>query len=271
MTNQNNQPIGIFDSGMGGLSVLSELKQLLPHEDFIYLGDTARLPYGTKSPHIVQQYALRVTEHLLNYEIKYLIIACNTASAFALDFLKQKFPQLPMIGVLEPGAKAATTLTTNKHIGIIATEATVNSGAYELAIHSLMPDATLMSEACQLLIPLVEEGWVNGTITDQIIAKYLTPFKQAKIDTLVLGCTHFPCLRSAIQKFMGDQVRLVDAHDTARLIYQDLEKSSLIKASKDKGKSQFLVTDTPERFKKISYIFDKDTLSDSTQIQAISL
>lgn len=259
MTYHNTNPIGIFDSGVGGLSVLSELQKCLPHESFIYLGDTARLPYGTKSPHIIEQYALRVATHLQTYQIKYLIIACNTASAFALDFLRQKFPDLPVIGVLEPGALAAAQHTQNKHIGIIGTEATIKSGAYELAIQQHLPDAQLISQACQLLIPLVEEGWANHPVTQQVIEVYLSPLKKENIDTLVLGCTHFSILKAAIESFMGPDVRLIDAADTGQIIHADLEKLGLLSDIKEPGTQKFLVTDTPEKFQQVMHIFQGES------------
>jgi len=176
-----------------------------------------------------------------------------------------------MIGVLEPGALAAVNHTQNNHIGIIGTEATINSGAYELAILEQLQDANLISEACQLLVPLVEEGWTHNTITDQVIAAYLAPFKHTNIDTLVLGCTHFPCLKHAIQTFMGNEVRLIDAADTAKIIYEDLQSMNLLNPNKEKLVSQFLVTDTPERFKKISHVFDQNIHLESTTIQTITL
>jgi len=248
------RPLGIFDSGIGGLTVLKEIIKLLPEEETLYLGDTARLPYGTKSEETVIKYSIENTRFLLKYNIKLLVVACNTASAVSLPVLRKEFP-LPLIGVIEAGARAATKATKNGRIGIIGTETTIRSSAYTKAIKSVNPDITVIGQPCPLFVPLVEEGWLNDDITISVAGRYLTSLRNDRIDTLVLGCTHYPLLKSAIQKVMGDGVRLIDsAEETASEVRELLTNLGLINlsgsesAAKTTPVRRYFVTDVPVRF-----------------------
>lgn len=249
-----NKPIGIFDSGVGGLTVLKEINKLLPNENLIYLGDTARVPYGIRSPETVIKYSLQCAEFLYKKDIKLLVLACNTSSSISLDILRKKF-NIPIIGVIEPGTKTALKFTKNNKIGVIGTEATIQSKAYHSAIKSLNPDIFVISKACPLFVPIVEEGIFEGVIADLIIEKYLMEIKESGIDTLILGCTHYPLLKRAIKNYMKD-VNLVDsaeavAQDVKRLL---IEKNFLNNQQSENTKI-FYVTDAPDRFKKIGEIF----------------
>jgi len=205
MTN-NKGPIGIFDSGIGGLTVLKEIITALPDEDTLYLGDTARLPYGTKSEETVIKYSVENTRFLLKYNIKLLVVACNTASAVSLQVLRKQF-SIPIVGVIEAGARAASRATKNGKVGIIGTETTVSSGAYTKAIREINSDIDTFGQSCPLFVPLVEEGWIDDDVTFTVAERYLGNLKDKGIDTLVLGCTHYPLLKGVIQKVMGDSVR----------------------------------------------------------------
>ncbi len=214
MTN-NKGPIGIFDSGIGGLTVLKEVIKTLPGEDTLYLGDTARLPYGTKSEETVIKYSVENTRFLLKYDIRLLVVACNTASAVSLQVLRKQF-SIPIIGVIEAGARAASRATKNGKVGIIGTETTVSSSAYTKAIREVNADIDTVGQSCPLFVPLVEEGWIDDAVTMAVAERYLGALKNKGIDTLVLGCTHYPLLKGIIQKVMGDSVRLIDsAEETA--------------------------------------------------------
>lgn len=254
----NNAPIGVFDSGLGGLTVLAELRRLLPHEDMIYLGDTARVPYGTKSSASVTQYALQVAKKLRLQDIKMLVVACNTASAMALPAIQAALPDLPVIGVIEPGAQRAVNTSQNGHIGVIATEGTISRGAYTSAIHHLHEDAVVTGHACSLFVSLVEEGWISGPIVTEIVRTYLEPFftLDTPVDTLVLGCTHYPVLRSVIAEVMGPEVRLVDSAETTANVVRDYLQTSGLRAERSvSGYTEFQVTDGPERFARVAGIF----------------
>lgn len=241
-------PVGIFDSGVGGLTVMRQIRHLLPAEDLIYLGDTARVPYGTKSPETVIRYALHCAEMLTGRGIKLLVVACNTASAYALDALRGCL-RVPVIGVVEPGARAALRATQTGRVGVIGTPGTVRSGAYERVIRQMDPRARIFLQACPLFVPLAEEGWTRGSVPELIAEKYLGRLKRHHVDTLVLGCTHYPLLRPVIAKVMGPDVTLVDsAHETARVTRQLLGQSRLARPADTPGKSLFLVTDNPETF-----------------------
>jgi len=254
----DTRPIGVFDSGMGGLTVLKALRARLPNEDLVYLGDTARLPYGTKSAETVTAYALQATKHLMSHNIKMAVIACNTASAVAIGPLSKALAPLPVIGVVEPGAKAGVAATRNNHIAVIATESTVRGGAYLRAIHALAPEAHVVQEPCALFVALAEEGWVSGDVVEAAAKRYLTPLftRPEKPDTLVLGCTHFPALSSAIAAVAGKTVALVDsAATTAESVETALNEKSLTTPNKAKGKTRFLATDNAERFARVGGIF----------------
>ena len=253
MSNQK-LPIGVFDSGVGGLTVLRALQEQLPNESFIYLGDTARLPYGTKSPATIRRYAEQASQILASRGIKLLVIACNTASTVALPLLQNDFKQIPVVGVIEAGAKAACAQSKNEHIVVIATEATVQSGAYQQAIKAIEPRATVVAKACGLFVALAEEGWLSGPETEAVAARYLKPlFESAeKPDCLVLGCTHFPVLLPAIRAVLGDKIRIVDsAQTTAELVKKILSQQDLLNTNSEPH-TQFLVTDAPQRFARVA-------------------
>jgi len=254
----DNRPIGVFDSGIGGITVLKALRAALPHEDLVYLGDTARLPYGTKSPETVTAYATQATKHLMSHGVKMIVIACNTASAVAIGPLTEALKPLPVIGVIEPGAKAGVGATRSGHIGVIATEATVKGGAYARAIHALKPDAFVSQAPCGLFVTLAEEGWVSGDVAEAAAKRYLAPLFRGKNapDTLVLGCTHFPVLARTIKKVVGKNVRLVDsAATTAKAVQAALTDQGLAAKRRGKGKTRFLATDSTERFARVGGIF----------------
>ena len=236
--------IGIFDSGVGGLTVQRALLDALPGADTIYLGDTARLPYGTKSAATVTQYSLRNARFLVRHGIDLLVVACNTASAVALPALRAALP-VPVIGVVEPGARAAVKATSGGRIGVIGTAGTIGSGAYTAALHALRPDAVVVAWACPLFVPLAEEGWTDPAdeVVRGVVRRYLAPLKAARIDTLVLGCTHYPLLKAAIAAELPG-VTLVDSAETVAA-----EVKALLPAPAGRvATHQFLVTDTPERF-----------------------
>lgn len=241
------RPIGMFDSGIGGLTVLKEVSSLLPHENIIYLGDTARVPYGIRSPETLRRYSFECTEFLLKQDIKLLVVACNTVSAISLRDLSERIP-VPVIGVIEPGARAAVRATKNKKVGIIGTEATIKSGAYAAAINSLASDIEVYGLACPLFVPLVEEGWTEGVIARLVVERYLDGTGLGGADTVVLGCTHYPLLKEVIQDVSG-RVRLVDSGvETALAVKQLLSERGLEERNGMAGTKKFFVTDSPEKF-----------------------
>ena len=251
-------PIGVFDSGMGGLTVLRELMTALPEESFIYLGDTARLPYGTKSQETVKQYALQMASLLINLDIKLLVVACNTATTAALPYLKKKFPQLPIIGVVEPGAKAAVKITRNKKIALLATETTIRSHIYQNLIYEYDPEIEIIPQSCGLFVALAEEGSVNDDIAVAACKKYLTPLlDHAKpCDSLILGCTHFPVLIKPIQALLGNHVQIINsAKETALVVESTLINIQQRATHTAIPTKTFLVTDLPERFIRIGELF----------------
>lgn len=257
--------IGIFDSGVGGLTVFKEVARLLPNENLIYLGDTARVPYGTKSVKTVQRYAIEAAEFLVDQGVKLLIVACNTASAVALPLLRERF-NLPVIGVIEPGARRAST-SMNRRIGVIGTEGTINSGRYPEAIHQVLPEAEIFSVACPLFVPLAEEGWADHEIARLTALEYLQPLLAAQIDTLVLGCTHYPLLRNTLSKVLGPTVTLVDsAEETAKTVKQLFEDQGLIQPEHG-GLRSFYVTDVPTRFENVGRAFLGAQLTKVEQVQ----
>jgi len=246
--NIKNAPIGVFDSGIGGLTVAKELIKTLPGEDIVYLGDTARVPYGTKSGRTVIAYSRSNTEFLISKGIKLLVVACNTASSVSIPSLRAEF-DIPVLGVIEPGAKKAVEVTNKNKIGVIGTPSTINSGAYTKAIENLNPDIEVISEACPLFVPLADEGWVEGEIVEGIAKEYLNPIKDSGIDVLVLGCTHYPLLKNMIQKIVGDEITLVDsAQETASQIKQILVKKDLLNDSKTPSERDFYLTDVSDTF-----------------------
>lgn len=269
-------PIGVFDSGMGGLTVLSALMETLPGEDMIYLGDTARLPYGTKSPRTVARYAAQAAAKLVEQRIKLLVIACNTASATALGDLRAAWPSLPVLGVVEPGARAACAATRNSSIAVIATESTIRNGAYQAAIHKINPQARVSAQPCSLFVPLAEEGWMDGPIVEAVARRYLAPVFPAALaaltekaalpaekpgesqapDCLVLGCTHFPPLAGTLRSILGSGVKIVDsAATTAQAAAKTLEERGLRRARNSGGSARFMTTDDEGRFARIGSLF----------------
>lgn len=245
---QRELPIGIFDSGIGGLTVVRQIHQLLPHEDLIYLGDTARVPYGTKAPTTVIRFACEDTRFLLHQKVKAVVVACNTVSAWALPTLEKQFP-LPILGVILPGARAALAASRNHRIGVIGTQSTIRSRSYERAIVSLDPSARVYAQACPLLVPLVEEGWIQHAVTKTVLAAYLAPLLRRDIDTLVLGCTHYPLLKKIIRQVVGKKVHLVDsAESCARFVQEHLRQLRLLTQRRRQGVIQPFLTDETTQF-----------------------
>ena len=246
--------IGVFDSGVGGLTVAGELKRLLPHEPILYLGDTARLPFGTKSPLTIQKYSIQNAEFLLNRGIKFLVIACNTASAWAIEQVRS-FSPVPVVGVIEPGCKAAVKTSRKGRIGVIGTSATIRSEAYPSGIRKLKPEVHVVSRQCPLFVPLVEEGWLDHPITDQVIAEYLAPLKDEEIDTLVLGCTHYPLLKEAISRFMGGEVTPICSSEAAAAeVKEQLAEKGLL-GNKASNNDRYYLTDHSATFQRILNLF----------------
>ena len=246
--NTRERPIGVFDSGIGGLTVVRALRELLPNETIFYLGDTARVPYGGKSAATVERYSLEITEMLLAENCKTIVVACNTASALALPRLESATP-IPVTGVIQPGAQAAVAATRNHNIGVIGTRATIRSGAYESALRTFDPTVRITARACPLFVPLIEEGWLESEITDRVVRQYLTPLVEEGVDTLVLGCTHYPLLREAIGRFLGQSVTLVDsAQNCATAVMRLLEEEDLRANSDAVGQLSVALTDPPDAF-----------------------
>lgn len=273
----DSRPIGLFDSGVGGLTVLNAVRHNLPSENLIYLGDTARVPYGTKSALSITRYAEQALKALLKYDIKALVIACNTASAMALDTLVAAYPNLLIIGVIDPGADAAVSITRKGRIGVIATESTVSNQAYQKAILSRMPDAVVRSAACSLFVALAEEGWHEGDLVEAIVRRSLGGLfdhyseGESELDTLVLGCTHFPALKSAIANVVGAHVQLVDSADTtAALLRHQLMEHQLQTIEPVAGRVRFLVTDGPARFARVAKHFFNEAVSEE-EIELIDI
>ena len=246
------RPIGVFDSGIGGLTVVSALRTLLPNESIFYLGDTARVPYGGKSASTVQRYSLEIAAMLLEEKAKTVVVACNTASALALSELTESVP-VTVTGVILPGAQAALAATRSGHVGVIGTRATIKSGAYERALQSLDAGIRVTARACPLLVPLIEEGWLEHPITDQIIMQYITPLLNERIDTLVLGCTHYPLLRTAMARLLGDSITLVDsAQNCANAVRDLLIRENLRAPETNAGSLQVALTDPPDSFLRVA-------------------
>lgn len=242
-----NRPIGIFDSGLGGLTVLKALTRLLPNENLIYFGDTAHVPYGSKSKKTITEYSLAIANFLTSRDIKLLVIACNTASSAAGDTLK-KHLGIPVIGVIEPGAQAACQASVNSKIAVIGTEATIRSSAYTKAVKKLNKQAHVFDKACPLFVPLVEEGWWEGDVTELTAFRYLEPLRELGVDTLILGCTHYPVIKPLIQRAIGDGVTLVDsAESTAAAVRDMLMQNDMLRTNRG-GKTSYYASDDPVRF-----------------------
>ena len=250
----DSDAIGIFDSGVGGLTVVHALLAALPHEHLIYLGDTGRHPYGTKSAETVTRYSVENAEFLVGRGVKLLVVACNTASSVALGALEERLA-VPVIGVIEPGARAAVARTRNGRVGVIGTEGTIASGAYTRALRALRTGLEIYTRPCPLLVPLAEEGWVEGPIPHSVVETYLASLCRSGIDTLVLGCTHYPLLRPVIAEVVGERVALVDsAAETASAVAAVLAARGLGRTD-GAGSASFFVTDVPDRFVRIGHRF----------------
>lgn len=252
---KNSQPIGIFDSGLGGLTVAKAIMRQIPDEEIRYFGDTARVPYGTKSPGTVMKFSIENTLFLLRFRVKLIIVACNTASSYSLQLLKSNF-KVPVIGVINPGAEEAVKVTRNGRIGVIGTAATVASGSYEKEINGIDPDIKVFSRPCPLFVSLVEEGWLKDKVTHDVALRYLEGLKSSRIDTLILGCTHYPLLKDIITDIMGPGVTLIDsakqvaAHAKEILAWEDL----ISKAKKAPG-YKFYVSDESKKFTEVARRF----------------
>jgi glutamate racemase len=258
--------IGIFDSGVGGLTVLKEVVKALPQEDIIYFGDTARFPYGTKSPETVVRYSLEIASFLMKRDIKLLIVACNTASAVSLEAL-QSHLSIPIVGVIEPGARRAVSTTKSGKVGVIGTEGTIRSSAYAKAIKRLNPAVEVITRACPLFVPLAEEGWTDNEVARLTARTYLGGLKEEGIDTLVLGCTHYPILKGTIAEVMGTGVHLVDsAEETARSVAEILRGKGLLRPSAESGNHHYFVTDVPAGFVRVGNRLLGGRLGDVYQI-----
>lgn len=243
-----NTPIGVFDSGVGGLTVAKEIMRQLPNESLVYFGDTARVPYGSKSKKTVCKYSRQIANFLMTQNVKAIVIACNTASALAREELEE-LVDIPVIDVVQPGAKMAAECTKNNHIGVLGTESTVKSGIYEDYLHKINPDITVVSKACPLFVPLVEEGLIEDRITEDIVGRYLHDMKEYEIDALVLGCTHYPLLRGVIGREMGNEVKLVNpAYETAKSLKEMLRENNLLAPPAAKAKYHYYVSDGVEKF-----------------------
>jgi glutamate racemase len=265
-------PIGIFDSGIGGLTVVRQIHRALPNENLIYLGDTARVPYGTKSPSTVVRFACEDTQFLMQQNVKAVVVACNTASAWALPALERKF-DLPVFGVIVPGACAALEKTKTQRVGVIGTNATIRSQAYSKAILSRCDTAQVFARACPLLVPLVEEGWNGHPVTLRVLREYLAPLLRQRIDTLVLGCTHYPLLKDAIRKVTNGKVTLIDSAETCALYVKDrLGALKLLSRNRrHRGVIQPFVTDEVERFDELAARFLGQKTEPAWKIELLSV
>jgi glutamate racemase len=265
MIHQDNA-IGVFDSGIGGLTVLHQIIETLPRENTVYLGDTARAPYGTKSVETVLRYSFENSEFLVEKGVKLVVVACNTSTAIALDQLGGCL-KVPVIGVIGPGVRRALKSTKNKKVGVIGTEATIQSGAYTHALKAAQPGIEVYSRACPLFVPLVEEGWTDNAVVEMAVKAYLGSLKQSGIDTLILGCTHYPLLKKAIRKYLGSGVRLVDsAEETAKEVESVLKKGTMARKT-GKGTHSFFVTDAPDRFVKVGRRFLGEKVESAVRIE----
>lgn len=262
----SDHAIGVFDSGIGGLTVLKALARLMPREQLIYLGDTARVPYGSRSSETVIAYSIENTDFLVERAVKLLVVACNTSSAVALDVLAERY-SIPVIGVIQPGARAAIEATRRGRVGVIGTEATINSGAYDRVLRSLRPDVEIFTRACPMFVPLAEEGWVANDVARRTVVTYLTSLKRSGIDTLILGCTHYPLLHRLISAFLGPEVRLVDsAQETAREVHGWLSTRGITRRGGRATAPSFFITDNPDRFARVGERFYGASVTSAVRI-----
>ena len=254
MKNKKMAPIGVIDSGVGGLTVAREISRQLPYENIVYFGDTARVPYGSKSQNTIIRFSEQIIRFLRTKQVKAIVIACNTASALALDAVKDEF-DLPIIGVVIPGARAAVEATTNGKVGVVGTEATVQSGMYTKVIQGMNPKIEVIEKACPLFVPLVEEGFKEHIVTREIIEYYLESMRNTDIDAMILGCTHYPLLRSKIREYMGDKIQIVNpAYETAMDLKRLLEEKEMANDETTEHHSEysFYVSDAAEKFRKFA-------------------
>jgi len=250
MNTDSNAPVGVFDSGVGGLTVAREIMRNLPSEKIVYFGDTARVPYGSKSKETIIRFSRQIVHFLKEQQVKAIVIACNTASAFALSELREE-TDIPVIGVIEAGARIASEKTVNKRVGVIGTEGTIQSGIHERFLKQIDPEVTVYGKACPLFCPLVEEGWLHDRITEEVARRYLKELQEKQIDTLILGCTHYPLIRSTIGKVMGDGVTLVNpAYETALALRTLLDELGLLRRAdvQEEFPYRFFVSDLAEKF-----------------------
>jgi glutamate racemase len=258
----NTAPLGVFDSGIGGLTVAHALFECLPQESVIYFGDTARVPYGPKSPETVRRYSGEILDFLIRRGVKMVVVACNTSTAHALEFLRHRSP-VPVQGVIEPGARAAAAATRSGRIGVIGTAGTVASGAYERAIKTIRPELSVTSQACPLFVPLVEEGWFDHPATELVAREYLQPLQVEGVDTLVLGCTHYPLLHPLLSRVMGPDVRLIDsAAETAATVRRELETGGMVAPPGDPPTHRFVVSDDEPHFRRLGARFLGEAVQD---------
>ncbi len=255
LDNRRYKPIGVFDSGVGGLTVAREIMRQLPGERLIYFGDTARVPYGSKSKETITRYSRQIIRFLQEKGVKAIVVACNTASALALPQIRTEL-DIPIIGVVRPGAKVAAETTRNGRIGVIGTEATIGSQIYTSVIHERNPEAVVIGKPCPLFVPLVEEGWRKDPITEEIARRYLDSFQSSDIDTMIMGCTHYPLLRSTLRRILGESVTLVNpAYETAQSLKALLEEQDLVNDGLETGEVpqyQFYVSDAADKFKEFA-------------------
>ncbi|MGE5280176.1 MAG: glutamate racemase [Deltaproteobacteria bacterium] len=251
----HNKPIGVFDSGIGGLTVVKEIARLLPRERIVYFGDTARVPYGVKSKETIVKFSIENTLFLLQKDVKMIVVACNTSSSLALPEIRRHF-KVPMMGVIGPGAKEAVYATKSGRVGVIGTRATVNSGAYEAEIRRLDPSVKVFAEACPMFVPIVEEGWVGDPVAGKVAERYLAPMKARQIDTLILGCTHYPLLKPLIHRIMGPGVRLIDsAQQVAAEVRQVLVQEGILCRRNGRTRHEYYVSDEVAIFANVAKRF----------------
>ena len=259
-------PIGVFDSGVGGLTVVHEIVRRLPNESILYFGDTARVPYGPKSEETVRRYSREATAYLMSRGVKAVVIACNTATAHAYEDLRG-FLRVPVVGVIEPGARAAAQATRSNRVGVIGTAGTIRSGAYDYAVRDLLPEARVYAQPCPLFVPLVEEGWSTHEVARLAAQEYLRPLQEVDVDVLILGCTHYPLLRDVIAQTMGPTVSLVDsAAETALEVETTLQAANLLNPAQTAGRLTFVASDSPLRFREVGRRFLGDVVRDVERV-----
>lgn len=262
----DNRPIGIFDSGVGGLTVMREVMEQLPYENLIYFGDTARIPYGSRSVQTIKKYSYQCASFLKSKNVKTIVIACNTASSIALEHLQKSF-DIPILGVIDPGARSAASATKNGHIGVIGTQAAINSGAYQSKIMGYRHSAEVIGIPCPLFVPIIEEGWEYSTVAELTAEKYLAELLEHDVDTLVLGCTHYPILRYTIKKVIGPNVKLVNpAFETARDLKKVLAEQNILNENFVIPEYEYYVSDAPERFRRVGGNFLKKEIDKLSEI-----